>query len=362
MKPYIPQKLPLDSLQWDKFITLIGEASSELGRYDGTLQAMINPLVLLSPLTIQEAVLSSKIEGTETTLEQVMEHRALPKVKDAKTEDILEVINYQQALLYAEDSLKTKPISLNLIKEIHYRLLASVRGRDKARGEFRKIQNFVGKHGAPIEQASYVPPPPEVLMEYLDNFEKYIHYEERDRLVQLAIVHAQFEIIHPFLDGNGRVGRILIPLFMVEKKLLSAPTFYISAYLEANRDIYYERLKNITKKNDWENWIVFFLTAVIEQAKANSEKAKAILGLYDEMKKEIAEITRSQFAIQVLDTLFELPLFSTTAFIKRSNIPKPSAMRILSELREKAVIEVLSEGKGNQPAVMLFSKLMAIVG
>ncbi|OGN88612.1 MAG: cell filamentation protein Fic [Chloroflexi bacterium RBG_13_46_9] len=361
MKPYIPQKLPLDSLQWDKFITLIGEASSELGRYDGTLQAMINPLVLLSPLTIQEAVLSSKIEGTETTLEQVMEHRALPKVKDAKTEDILEVINYQQALLYAEDSLKTKPISLNLIKEIHYRLLASVRGRDKARGEFRKIQNFVGKHGAPIEQASYVPPPPEVLMEYLDNFEKYIHYEERDRLVQLAIVHAQFEIIHPFLDGNGRVGRILIPLFLVEKNLLSTPTFYISAYLEANRDTYYERLNGISKNNDWESWISFFLTGVIEQARANGETAKAILALYDMMKREIANVIKSQYSIQVLDALFELPIFSTTEFIQRSSIPKASAMRILNTLRREGIIEVMREGKGNRPAVMLFSKLLSIV-
>jgi len=361
MKPYIPQKLPLDSLQWDKFITLIGEASSELGRYDGTLQAMINPLVLLSPLTIQEAVLSSKIEGTETTLEQVMEHRALPKVKDAKTEDILEVINYQQALLYAEDSLKTKPISLNLIKEIHYRLLASVRGRDKARGEFRKIQNFVGKHGAPIEQASYVPPPPEVLMEYLDNFEKYIHYEERDRLVQLAIVHAQFEIIHPFLDGNGRVGRILIPLFLVEKNLLSTPTFYISAYLEANRDTYYERLNGISKNNDWGSWVSFFLTGVIEQARANGETAKAILALYDMMKREIANVIKSQYSIQVLDALFELPIFSTTEFIQRSSIPKASAMRILNTLRREGIIEVMREGKGNRPAVMLFSKLLSIV-
>jgi Fic family protein len=362
MKPYIPKKLPLDSLQWDKFIHLIGEASAELGRYDGTLQGIINPLLLLSPLITQEAVLSSRIEGTEATLEEVLEYEALPKANGAKKEDIQEVINYRQALLHAEDYLKTKPIGLNLIKGIHRRLLHSVRGRDKARGEFRTVQNWIGKRGAPIEQAGYVPPPPEILMECLDNFEKYIHYKDKDRLVQLAIVHAQFEIIHPFLDGNGRVGRILIPLFLVEKKLLSAPTFYISAYLEANRDIYCERLSDITKKNDWENWITFFLTAVIEQAKSNGEKAKAILGLYDEMKKEIAEITRSQFAIHVLDALFERPLFSTTAFIKRSNIPKPSAIRILNELRKKAVIEVLSEGRGNQPAVMVFSKLMAIAG
>ena len=362
MKPYIPQKLPLDSLQWDKFIPLIGEANSELGRYDGTLQGIINPLLLLSPLTTQEAVLSSRIEGTEATLEDVLEYEALPKAKGAKKEDIQEVINYRQALLYAEEYLKTRPISLNLIKGIHSQLLDSVRGRDKGRGEFRSVQNWIGKHGVPMEQASYVPPPPKVVMECLDNFEKYVHYEEKDRLVQLAVVHAQFEIIHPFMDGNGRVGRILIPLFLVEKRLLSAPTFYISAYLEANREVYCQKLNDITKMNQWESWIVFFLTAVIEQAKANSEKAKAILALYDEMKKEIPEITRSSSSIQVLDALFERPVFSTTDFIKRSNIPKPSAMRILSDLREQEVIDVMREGRGSQPAVMQFSKLLGIVG
>ena len=362
MKPYIPQKLPLDSLQWDKFIPLIGEASSELGRYDGILQGMVNPFVFLSPLTTQEAVLSSRIEGTEATLEEVLEYEALPKANGVKKEDIQEVINYCQALLYSEDYLKSKPISLNLIKDIHCRLLDSVRGRSKARGEFRKVQNWIGKPGAPIQQASYVPPPPEVVMEYLDNFEKFVHYDEKDRLVQLAIVHAQFEVIHPFLDGNGRVGRILIPLFLVEKKLLSAPTFYISAYLEANRDVYYQKLNDITKSDDWEGWIIFFLTAVIEQAKANSEQAKAILALYDGMKREVAGITRSQFSIQVLDALFERPVFSTTDFIKRSGIPKASAMRILSELREQKVIGVLREGRGSQPTVMQFSELLAIMG
>ena len=362
MKPYIPQKLPLDSLQWDKFIPLIGEANSELGRYDGILQGMVNPFVFLSPLTTQEAVLSSRIEGTEATLEEVLEYEALPKANGVKKEDIQEVINYRQAMAYAVGYLKSKPISLNLIKEIHYRLLDSVRGRSKARGEFRKVQNWIGKPGAPIEQASYVPPPPEVVMEYLDNFEKFVHYDEKDRLVQLAIVHAQFEVIHPFLDGNGRVGRILIPLFLVEKKLLSAPTFYISAYLEANRDVYYQKLNDITKNDDWEGWIIFFLTAVIEQAKANSEQAKAILALYDGMKREVAGITRSQFSIQVLDALFERPVFSTTDFIKRSGIPKASAMRILSELREQKVIEVLREGRGSQPTVMQFSELLAIMG
>ena len=360
MKPHIPEKLPLKSLNWMKFIHLIGKANFELARYEGILQGINNPSLFLSPLTTQEAVLSSKIEGTEATLEEVLEYEALPRKGGKKIEDIQEIINYRQAMLYAVSYLRTHPINLNLCRKIHYGLLDSVRGRDKARGEFRKTQNWIGKHGSAIEQATYMPPPPDRLMEFLSNLENYIHAEEKDRLVQLAIVHAQFEIIHPFLDGNGRVGRILIPLFLVEKRMLSSPVFYISAYLDEHRDIYYEKLNNITQNNNWEEWIAFFLTAVIEQSKGNTQKAKAILDLYEEMKQEIAQLVRSQFSIRALDTIFESPILSATAFIKRSGIPKASAMRILHELKERGILTTLVEARGRRPAVMVFRKLMDI--
>lgn len=360
MKPHIPEKLPLKSLNWIEFIHLIGKANFELARYEGILQGINNPSLFLSPLTTQEAVLSSKIEGTEATLEEVLEYEALPRKDGKKAEDIQEIINYRQAMFYAVNYLRTHPISLNLCRKIHYGLLDSVRGRDKARGEFRKTQNWIGKHGSAIEQATYIPPPPDRLMEFLSNLEDYIHAEEKDRLVQLAIVHAQFEIIHPFLDGNGRVGRILIPLFLVEKGMLSSPVFYISAYLDEHRDIYYKKLNNITQNNNWEEWIAFFLTAVIEQSKGNTQKAKAILDLYEEMKQEIAQLVRSQFSIRALDTIFESPILSATAFIKRSNIPKASAMRILHELKERGILTILVEAKGRRPAVMVFGKLMDI--
>ena len=240
-------------------------------------------------------------------------------------------------------------------------LLDSVRGRSKTRGEFRKVQNWIGKLGATIEQATYIPPSPERLMEFLSNLEEYIHYEEKDSLVQLAIIHAQFEIIHPFLDGNGRLGRILIPLFLFEKKMLSSPMFYISAYLEAHRDIYYEKLHGITQNNNWEEWITFFLTAVIEQSKTNTQKARAMLELYEEMKKEITLITRSKYSIQVLDTIFERPYLSTTEFVKRSAIPKTSAMRILSELTKQGILTIIQDAQGKRPALMVFRKLTSIV-
>jgi len=360
MKPYVPEMLPLESLKWEEFIPLIGKANFELARYEGILQGIINPSVFLSPLTTQEAVLSSKIEGTEATLEEVLEYEAAPRPDAAKLKDIQEIINYRKSMDYAMGWLETRPITLNLLREIHYMLLGSVRGRNKARGEFRKTQNWIGKPGATIEQASYIPPSPERLMEFLSNLEEYIHYEEKDRLVQLAIIHAQFEIIHPFLDGNGRIGRILIPLFLFEKKLLSSPMFYISAYLEAHRDFYYEKLHDITQNNNWEEWIIFFLTAVIEQSKVNSQRAKAILELYEEMKQKITQITKSQFAIQALDTIFERPIVSTSEFVKRSGIPKASAIRVLNELKEGDILEILREGKGRRPTVMVFTRLMTI--
>ena len=198
-------------------------------------------------------------------------------------------------------------------------------------------------------------------MEHLSNFEKYVHYEEKDRLVQLAIVHAQFEIIHPFLDGNGRVGRILIPLFLFEKKVLHSPMFYVSEYLESHREEYYARLRAITEEKKWDEWIEFFLKAVVEQAKANSVKAKAILTLYEKKKERITEVTHSQYAIKVLDTLFKKPIFSTTEFIAVSRIPKRSALWLLNILKKEHIVSTLRKGKGRNPEVLVFDKLFNIV-
>ena len=292
---------------------------------------------------------------------EVLNYEALPKPHLEKHEDIREVINYRNALTYAARYLKTKPTNLNLIKEVHNMLLKDARGKDKTRGEFRRVQNWIGKPGTPIELARYVPPPPEKVIEYLDNLEKYFHIEDKDYLVQLAIVHAQFELIHPFVDGNGRVGRMLIPLFLVQKKLLEGPNFYISAYFEKHRDIYCQMLNDISQNADWENWILFFLEAVIEQSNDNSNKASKVMGLYERMKQRVVDITKSQFAMQALDALFEHPIFSTTGFIERSKIPKFSALRILKALRDEEIVVVITEGRGSQPSVMRFNKLFNII-
>jgi Fic family protein len=239
-------------------------------------------------------------------------------------------------------------------------LLESVRGRNKAPGDFRRVQNYIGDSGTSIEQAKFVPPSPENVMPAMSNWEKYLHVDDKDPLVQLAIIKAQFELIHPFLDGNGRIGRILIPIFLYFKELLSSPIFYLSSYLEKNRSVYYERLNAISRDSDWNGWIRFFLGAVVEQAIENSKKARAILDLYDRMKQTVPEITRSQHAIQVIDTIFRHPVFQGSEFTERTGIPKVSSSRILKQLKDHNLILTLFEARGRRSAYFMFSELIRI--
>ena len=227
MKPFDPDGLPLDCIDWGAHVTLVGRANAALARYDGMLQGVVNPAVLLSPTTTQEAVLSSRIEGTQASMEEVLEYEAgsTEKIVPEKQADIQEIINYRDAMAVAVIELIKRPLCLNLIKELHRILLTSVRGRNKMPGEFRETQNCIGPPGCSIETATFVPPSPDNLPQALDNWEKYLHRDEKDGLVQLAVSKAQFEIIHPFLDGNDRLGRMLIPLFLYAKGLLSSPCF-----------------------------------------------------------------------------------------------------------------------------------------
>ncbi len=360
-KPFLPALLPLETFDWTKFVHLIGTANRAVARYDGQLQNMPNPEILLSPLTTQEAVLSSKIEGTQASLTEVLQYEASPSPEKPRANDIIEIINYRQALAGAVKQMESLPLSLRVIRETHGRLMHGARGMQGAPGEFRKIQNWIGKPGSTIETAIYVPPPPNEVMNLLDNLEKYIHSEEKDVLVQLAIIHAQFEMVHPFLDGNGRIGRMLIPLFLYHKKVLGQPMFYISAYFESHRDQYYDKLLSVSAANAWEDWIEFFLHATIEQATSNSEKAKAVHQLYEEKKERIAAVTKSQYSIRVLDFLFRKPIFQSSEFAKESKIPRPTAKRILQQLEGSKVIFLVSKGAGASPNVYGFTKLINLI-
>jgi Fic family protein len=358
MKPYLPGPLPPAFIHWESLITLIGKANAAVARYDGLLHSVVNPVILLAPLTLREAVLSSQIEGTQATLSEVLQHEAGVRFESQKEYDIQEIINYRNALEIAVQRLKKRPLSLNLVKELHAVLMQSVRGHNKAPGEFRRVQNWIGRPGAGIEQATFVPPSPDVLLEALGTWESYIHADEKDLLVQLAIVHAQFEIIHPFLDGNGRVGRLLIPIFLAEKGILAQPLFYLSAYFEAHRDQYYDRLRAITAESNWQGWIEFFLKAVFEQANESSQRVMSIQALYERMKAELPETIGAQFVLAALDALFKKPVLSSTDFIQSTQIARRSALRVLSALKEAGFLSTLKPAAGNRPEVLIFKQLV----
>ena len=244
---------------------------------------------------------------------------------------------------------------------MHKILLSGVRGHNKNPGEVRKEQNWIGTLGCSIEKATFVPPNPMQLSNYLENWERYASGNDIDVLIQTGILHAQFELLHPFKDGNGRLGRIIIPLFLFQKQALSRPMFYLSAYLEANRDEYYAKLQNISKFNDWNGWLEFFLTATTKQADANSVKIKKIITLYEEMKTRIYEVTKSKFVIQVLDVLFSRPIFSTKDFIIAiKEISKPTAMLLLKQLKKADILLEIQAGSGRRAAILCFPSLLNI--
>lgn len=317
----------------------------------------------MSPLTAQEAVLSSRIEGTQATLGEVLEFEAEGDPTDESTPkkaDIREVLNHRTALNEASRLLGELPLSQRLVKRVHEVLMQGVRGRNKAPGEYRGIPNWIGPEGCTIEDARFVPCDAGRLDEAMDAWEAYLHNVELDQMVQLAVAHAEFEAVHPFLDGNGRLGRLIVPLFLHAKGLLSRPNFYISEYLERYRGEYYERLLAVSRDDDWTGWCEFFLKALIAQAEINQNKARAILELYDERKDWITDLTRSQYAVRALDWFFVRPIFRTSDFIETADIPRPTANRILRLARNNGLLREMRAGRGRRPAVLAFSELLNI--
>ena len=352
---------PGERLEWRRLIPLIGPAASALARYDGVLAAVPNPRILLAPLATREAVLSSRIEGTQATMDEVLQFEAgqepaLPQRRN----DILEVLNYRAAMRQAENSLEELPLSQRVVREAHAILLRGVRGRGKSPGAYRRIPNWIGPQGCTIDEARFVPIAANRLPEAMGAWERYIHANEPDKLVQLAILHAEFEALHPFLDGNGRLGRMFVPLFLWQTGLVRAPVFYISAYFESRRDAYYNGLLSVSRDDDWTSWCRFFLEAIKLQAEDNLAKAQAIIDLYSAMKGRVIGLTRSQYAIFALDWAFERPVFRSTDFVAKSEIPPPTARRILNVLREGGILKVVRPGRGRRAAVLAFPELLKI--
>lgn len=358
---YHEGRFPPKALDWLRLIPLIGPAAAAVARYDGMLAAVPNPEVLLAPLTTQEAVLSSRIEGTQATMGEVLEFEAGQEVASPERRaDIQEVLNYRAAMRKAERLLTTLPLSQRVLRETHQALLANVRGQNKAPGEYRRIPNWIGPAGCTMETARFVPIAADKLPEAMSAWERFAHEEVPDRLVQLAILHAEFEAIHPFLDGNGRLGRMLVPLFLWQTGLIRRPMFYISAYFESRREVYYDSLLGVSRDDNWTDWCRFFLEGIQLQAEDNLAKAQGILTLYEQMKQRVPEMTRSQYAIRAIDWIFGHPIFRTSDFIATVGIPAPTARRFLGVLQEESVLIMLTPAGGRRAAVLAFPELLNI--
>ena len=360
-KAYVPEQLPLQSLAWDELLPLISKGHRGLAYFDALLKILPEADLLLSPLEAQEATLSSRIEGTQATLNDVLQFQAGGRVEEEKRNDIQEIANYRRAMAHASQRLKSLPLSGRLLKESHKILLSGVHGKSKNPGEFRSGPVFVGNLGGTIRQARYIPPDAQYIAKLFSNLEKYMHNEEKDALVQTAIIHAQFEIIHPFWDGNGRIGRLFIPLFLYSKQIISAPCLYLSEYLEAHRDEYYERLNNISTLRNWEQWITFFLQAIITQSQRNVQKAQKIISLKEQAILKIQKGTHSQYTSHIVNFIASNPIFTSTQFRNETNIPRPSTARLLVALERVGIISKIHIGKGRRPALYSFPEILEAI-
>jgi len=363
VKPYIPAPLPLPPFADPELHAAVGKANQEVGRFDGALLGLVNPTVLLSPLMTQEAILSSRIEGTVTTLQEVLMVQASGDVElePERRESAIEVVNYRKALALAVDSLESRGFSIHLARQLHEVLMDSVRGHDKAPGQIRRGQAFIGTPGSTVEKANYVAPEAVHVDSLLENLSTYIAHANDDPIIAAAIVHAQFEMIHPFEDGNGRMGRMLIPLYLYHRKTLRSPVFYLSEYLESNWEAYFAGLQGISREGDWTGWVRFFANAVHVQAARNTQKAREIIDLYESMKRELYDIARTRFSLPLLDSLFDLVVFKSDRFIEYTGISRRTALRLLRDLQDAEVLKPLRLHRGSRGAILVFARLFNLV-
>ena len=306
-------KLLPPKIDYEQLIRVIGEAHGALGELNGLLRKnILSPALISAPLLTKEAVLSSRIEGTQSTLEDVFEYEAHETGESPVVQrEMIEIINYRKAINYAVGHLETRDaINRELVKKLQYLLLDPARGGAKERGQFRSNKVYIGMVGTPIEEASYVPPEPGELPVLLENWEKYLNSNvEKDPLVQIGVAHYQFEAIHPFRDLNGRVGRLLIPLFLYQRQFLSSPLLFISEYFEKNRRDYYDLLRGVTERGEWTAWLQFFLLAVITQSLKTQTAIEKIMETRECLRAKIAN-ANSVYAPDLLDYLFSSPVVS----------------------------------------------------
>ena len=338
---------PPPPIVWDgELVAALSEADRAIGRLAGEGRRFPNPHLFVGPFVRREAVLSSRIEGTRATLEQLLAAQAGAGTGPASG-DLEEVVNYVDALEYGLDRLDTLPLSLRLIREIHERLMRGVHGDMATPGEFRRTQNWIGPPGCTLREASYVPPPADELMGCLDALERFLHRETIPPLVHAGLAHAQFEAIHPFLDGNGRVGRLLITLFLVQREILPSPLLYLSAYFEATREEYYARLLAVTEEGAWERWLTYFLRGVQAQAQDAVDRMEEIDGLFESWRETLAGV-RSAWPETVLRLFVGNPFWTAGGIARELGVAYTTARRAIERLERAGIVAPVGAAKRNR--------------
>jgi Fic family protein len=361
--PFRPADLPV-KIDYVSLLPTITKAQAALARLDATLDQLPNPKLLERSFLTQEAVQSSRIEGTMATIQEVFEFEANPdtEISNKKREDIEEVLNYRKALEYGIKKIDQNfPITENFIKELHKILLTSVRGSGRDPGEFRKGQVYIGSHGTTIKEASYIPPEVQYIAQHFSNWEKYLNdFKEHDPLVQIAVAHYQFEAIHPFWDGNGRVGRLIISLFLYKQGLLKKPWLYLSEYFENNRQEYYRLLREVSEEGKWHEWIIFFLEGVEQQSMEGCERVGKIMSLYKKTKEK-AMVMGSIYAINFVEALFIKPIFTKRMIQKIAKIDNFQTLtNVVNKSIETKIINDLDPDR-KRHKVYIFMDLMKLI-
>jgi Fic family protein len=339
----VPAPLPPSPpLTFDgELVALLSRADLALGRLDGVIRTVPDPDLFVAMYVRQEAVLSSQIEGTQSTLEDLLEIELEPR--PGETGDVGEIVNYVSAMNYGLARLPDFPLSLRLIREIHGELLRSGRGAARRAGDFRDQQNWLGGAGVPIERATYVPPAVPEMRNALDDFERFLHDDrELPALVYVGLAHAQFETIHPFFDGNGRVGRLLITFLLMHRGALHRPLLYLSVYLKENRAEYYDRLTAVRRRGDWEGWLKFFLRGVATTAAEATTTAQRIFELREAHRTQVTSEQVGPNGLKLLSLLFASPIVNVKFVSSQIGVTFATANKLLARFEAMGLVEEIT--------------------
>ena len=345
---FVPHPLPPPIAYDRETVELLSDADRGLGRLAGIGQLLPNPHLLITPYIRREAVLSSRIEGTRASLSDLLYFEAAEE-EPPSAPDVQEVRNYVRAMEYGLKRLEKLPLSLRLVREIHAQLMAGVRGAERRPGEFRQVQNWIGPPGCSLAEATFVPPPVSEMEAALGEWEKFLHdAKDMPPLVQCALMHYQFEAIHPFVDGNGRVGRLLITFFLCERGHLPQPLLYLSAFFEQHRAEYYGRLLGVSRFGDWMGWIKFFLQGIATQASAAADDSRRIIALQRRYRELLQQRKASPTAIATMEELFLNPYVTATRLSKRLKVSFPAVQSTIDWLVKAGVLREITGRQRNR--------------